>query len=379
LAGALGHDHLLIGFAGDDSVVGQAPFDSRYQYLSGGIADGAGPCGSCLSCATKGTSCVNEGGAMGCAWWGCWQYDQDPPGAYVRNFVSAAAKAGEIPMITWYQILQASGVVEGAAEVNQAATDQTFMSRYLADFRFMLQQVGQAKAFIHLEPDFWGYCQQQNGDATKLPAAVASANAMDCGSQPNTIAGLGRCMVAMVRKYAPNAQVGLHASAWSSNMDVLGNKDPSFDGAAEAKKTVAFLGATGGDMMDFVVVDYSDRDAGFYMSMGRNTWWDDTNMTLPDFTQALAWTKVIGDGLMKPVVVWQIPVGNGQGTNTCNSYRDNRVDYLMTHTADVVRADVALLAFGAGAACQTTPSSDGGNLIAKTKALAAAGGQAICP
>ena len=47
---------------------------------------------------------------------------------------------------------------------------------------------------------------------------------------------------------------------------------------------------------------------------------------------------------------------------------------LMTHTADVVKADVALLAFGAGATCQTTPSTDGGNLIAKAKSLSAGGG-----
>ena len=62
----------------------------------------------------------------------------------------------------------------------------------------------------------------------------------------------------------------------------------------------------------------------------------------------------------------------------CNSYQDNRVDYLFGHTAEVVQANVALLAFGAGASCQTSPTSDNGNLIAKMNALAKAGGQAIC-
>src|SRR5581483_2626810 len=112
LAAGLGRDHLMIGFSGDDPVAGMAPFDARYMYLSGGLADGNGPCASCASgCTSKGTSCANSG--PGCAWWGCWQYDQDPPGAYVRGFVQNAAKAGETPMITWYEILQASGVAEG--------------------------------------------------------------------------------------------------------------------------------------------------------------------------------------------------------------------------------------------------------------------------
>jgi hypothetical protein len=378
LAGALGNDHLLIGFSGDDAIASQAPFDARYQYLSGGIADGDGPCTSCLTCTAQGTSCQNAGGG-GCAWWGCWQYDQDPPGEYVRGFAATAKAANEIPMITWYQILQASRVVEGAAEVNQAATDATLMARYFADFRFMLQQIGTDEAFIHVEPDFWGYAEQLAGDPTSLPAAVATANPTDCGGQPNTIAGLGKCMVAMAHHYAPNAKIGLHASGWSTKRDVLTNADASLDIVGEANKTVAFLAAAGGDEMDFIVVDVSDRDAGYYDSIGRNTWWDDTNATLPNFTQAFTWMKAIGDGLHKPVIVWQIPLGNAQGTDTCNSYRDNRVDYLMTHTVDVVHANVALLAFGAGASCQTSPSSDGGNLVAKTNALAAAGGQPICP
>jgi hypothetical protein len=378
LAGGLGNGHLMIGFSGDDAVAPQAPFDVRYEYLSGGVADGAGPCASCASgCTAAGKSCANSAG--GCAWWGCWQYDQDPPGAYVRSFVQTASGAGEIPMITWYQLLQSSGVAEGSAEVTQAATDATFMARYLADFRFMLQQIGSSRALIHVEPDFWGYAEQVGSDPHGLPAAVASANPTDCASEENSIAGLGRCFVDMARAYAPNAQIGLHASGWSTKMDALGNASASLDVAGEAAKTTAFLGAAGGDKMDFVAVDYSDRDAGFYMAMGRNTWWDATNATLPSFTQALTWTKAIGGGLNKPVVVWQIPVGNSQMNDTCDHYKDNRVDYLLGHTADVVAANVAALAFGAGASCNTTPSTDNGNLIAKTKSLSMSGGQAACP
>src|SRR3990172_3569204 len=47
LATALGKDHLLIGVSAGDAAAVAAPYDIRYLYIAGGIADGAGPCTSC--------------------------------------------------------------------------------------------------------------------------------------------------------------------------------------------------------------------------------------------------------------------------------------------------------------------------------------------
>ena len=182
-----------------DATAGLAPFDVRYEYISGGLADGSGPCTSCLTCTAKGVSCKNEGGATGCAWWGCYQYDRDPPGAFISGFATSNRSASRIPMFTYYQFLQASGAKEGADEIAHAS-DATLMARYLADWRFLLQSVGTAPALLHVEPDFWGFAQQLSNDASTVAAAVASANPTDCATLPNTIAGLGTCMIAMVRK-----------------------------------------------------------------------------------------------------------------------------------------------------------------------------------
>jgi hypothetical protein len=377
LLGPLGVARLMVGFSGDDPVATEAPFDFRYVYLAGGYFDGATPCASCaLGCTAGGTSCANAAG--GCRWWGCWQWDQVPPGGYARDFVATNQSNRQIPMFTYYQILQASGVAEGAAEV-QAAAGVTLMTQYWNDWRFLLQQIGTAVAFLHHEPDFWGYAEQLASDPHALPAAVASANPTDCAGIEDTIAGLGRCVIAMVRKYAPNARVGLHASGWSTGIDVLGNTDPTLDLTAEANKTADYLLAAGGDGADFVVVDYSDRDAGYYQSIGRNTWWDDQNAMLPNFTQALAWSSAIAVRSRKPVIVWQIPVGNRALANTCQHYQDNRVDYLLTHAREVALSNIAGLAFGAGESCQTNPSTDNGNLVAKTNTLDTGGGQSACP
>ena len=353
----------------------QAPFDLQYKYLAGTLADGAGPCTSCLTgCTSKGEACDN---AHGCGWWGCWQWDQSPPGDYVRGFAKTAATNKAIPMITYYLLLQASGLPEGTSQV-AAANDQAFLARYLADWRLVLQSLGTATAFVHIEPDFWGYCEHLNSDPHAIPAAVKGANPTDCAGQENSIAGLGRCMIAMVRKYAPNTRVGLHGSAWGTKMDVLSNKDPKFDVAGEAKKLGLFLKACGAADGDFVAVDASDRDAGFYESQGKNSWWDATNATLPHFHQAFAWAKALAEEVGKPVVWWQVPVGNMAQNNTSTHWKDNRVDYFFAHPDEIAAAHGVAMAFGSGATGQTDPSTDGGNLIAKVKAYAAAGGTPLC-
>lgn len=360
-----------------DSIATQAPFDLRYLYISGGVFDGNQPCQSCATgCTAGGQSCASSN-PNGCGWWGCWQYDQNPPGQYMRDFVSKAKANGEIPMVTYYQVLQASGASEGSGEV-KATDDQAFMTRYFADFRFLLQQIGQNVVLVHIEPDFWGYAEQMNSDPHKIPAAVASANPTDCSNQENSIAGMGKCMISMVRKYAPKAKVGLHASGWGTNIDVLQNKNAGLNVKSEADKLGTFLTACGEDKADFVVVETSDRDAGYYQSIGQNRWWDATNKTLPDFAQAIGWAKDVAEKVGKPLIWWQIPVGNMSEPNTNQHWKDNRVAYFFSHTSQLAAAHSVGMAFGAGASTQTTPSTDGGNLVSKVKAYEQGGGQSLC-
>jgi hypothetical protein len=122
-------------------------------------------------------------------------------------------------------------------------------------------------------------------------------------------------------------------------------------------------------------VDASDRDE----SIGQDGWGDDTNASLPDFHQAFAWAKALAERVGKPIAWWQVPVGNMSQPNTPNHWKDNRVDDFFAHMDEVAAAHGALVACGAGRGDQTDPSTDGGNLVAKTKAYASAGGQSACP
>lgn len=349
LASKAGNDKLLVGADMTDGIAEQAKFDIRYLYLAGGL--------------------------NGCpSWWGCWQDSSLPPGQYLRDLLGKT----KLPMVSYYELLQTSGVAEGKPEVT-ALNDATLLTTYFNDWRFVLQQIGQGPALLHLEPDLWGYAQQANADPHAIPAAVTRSNPADCGTQENSATGFARCLIAMVRKYAPHAKVGLHASAWASGIDGTDNRDPSVDMAANARKVADYLLALGAGDGDFVVVEASDRDAGWYKSLGQNTFWDPTNATLPSFHQAFAWVTALTARMNLPALWWQLPLGNMALPNSGLQWQDNRVDYFFAHPDEVVRTNAFAMVFGAGEDHQTTPSTDNGNFVKRVQALSAAGGQPVCP
>jgi hypothetical protein len=360
LSGWAHRDRLWLGASLNDATEAQVTLDVRAQYLAGGYPTQ----GICTACDA---SCGGD-------WWGCWSGSGAPPGTFARDFASRARSRSELPYFTYYEILQASGANEGADEVRVAA-DATFMRRYFDDFRFFLQQLGGA-ALIHLEPDFWGYAQQLSDDPHTLPAAVSTANPTDCGQQEDSIAGMGRCLVSMVRKYAPEAKVGFHASDWATGIAALHNSDPSFDAAAEARKLAGFLLACGADGADFVALDSSDRDAGYYAGQGKDVWWDEGNQTLPDFHQALTWEAALTSALKLPAIWWQTPYGNMSLPDQDLSWRDNRLDYFFDHPDELVRANTVGFVFGAGESHQTRADTDRGHFVQRAQGYA---GPTVCP
>ncbi|MCY1019806.1 hypothetical protein [Pyxidicoccus sp. MSG2] len=373
---SLGKDRLLVGAKMEDATAANAPFDVHYLYVSSRLVDSTTVCTACNnSCTTQEGSC----GQYQCAWWGCWQDIAATPGAMVRDFIRVAKGRGQLPFITYYVELLGSREGEGAAQLTKL-NDVAFMRRYLNDWRFALQQVGSERALLHLEPDLWGYLQfNSNGDPRTVPAQVATANSTDCGTQENNAAGLAKCMVAMTRKYAPNAKVGLHASPWATKMDVYLNTQASFDVAGEARKVADFLLKLGAADTDFVVIEAADRDAGWYqVNQGEDTWWDATNATLPHFHQAFAWARALSERLNKPNFWWQLPVGNPALPNSGDAWKDNRVDYFFAHTAELAAAHSVGFAFGAGIDGTTTPESDNGNLVTRVRAYKQTGGQRLC-
>jgi hypothetical protein len=372
LGAALGRANLLVGGAMEDADFAAAPFGLRYRYLAGAVPTG-GPCASCATgCTVNGADCSN---AAGCEWWGCWQWDQEPPGRYVANNITADEAAGAVPMFTYYVWLAASGYNEGMAEVT-ALSDGAVAQAYLADWRFFQQTIAASTSgpvIVHLEPDFWGYGEQAAADPEAIPAAVAAAGAAECAAEPDTMGGFARCMVDVARAEAPNALLGFHASAWGAGYDAYLDNGPGFDRTAHADTTAAWLAALGAGAADLLVVEQSDRDAGF-----NGRWWDATNATLPDFTMALSWTSRVAGDLGLPLLWWQVPYGHVGLEDICDRYQDNRVDYFFDHPEEYAAAGALGIAFGAGAGCMTTPATDDGWFVMRASTYLAGPGTPLC-
>jgi len=351
-----GKNRLMVGAMAEDAFFQQNPnlMDVRYLYLADAIFDSETPCSSC------GSQCR-------ASWWGCWQSSQLPPGQYLRDFLSKAENAHQIPMVTYYIFAQTSGMESQVSPANNL----TFLRRYFNDWRFMLQQIGQRKALLHVEPDLWGYAQHRNPQSpSNLPAVVKAANPVDCGNFEDSFAGFSKCLIHMVRIYAPNAKVGLHASAWATGLDVNINRNSQLNIVEQAAQTGHYMNALGANEADFLAVEALDRDADYYrLFRGEDRWWNESQQ-LPNFAQHFQWTTELRRIVGKPLVWWQLPVGHPGLPNQLQGYRDNRANYFLnpTHIEEIASMGGVLLAFGAGAGDQTHPLSDGGNLARLTSA-----------
>jgi len=274
--------------------------------------------------------------------------DWNPGGFFVNIMTDVAAKHGTVPMFTMY-MTTASG--ENNAGV---LADSDYMTRYWMGMRTLFDRLAAfgKPAVVHLEPDFWAFMQMRSGgDPAKVRVLVKMVP--DCAALTDDLAGLGRCILLLGRKIAPQAALGFHASEWA--------------GAPAA--TITFLKGVGAEMADFVATDGLDRDAGcFEAKVDPNCqrsgtfYLDETNTTHPNFKDHLGFARTITDGIGKPMLWWQIPFGVPSTTpgGTPRHYRDNRVRYLFAHVQEFIDAGYAGAVFGTGAANQTDITTDGG-------------------
>jgi hypothetical protein len=318
IAAKLGRtSHFLVGLGNhaDDNYTLQPPVDLNYVYL------------------------VGFAGQNG---WPDWD---KPSGAYLTKFASTAQQHKVVPFFTVYGM---AGWGDGNI---WAVNDHAYMQNYWGTVKLMFQKIAEygGPAVVHFEPDFWGYTQNQEPDPAKFQAKV-SAEAPDCASLANNMVGMGNCLVKLARMYAPKAVIGFQASTWAGK--VPGD-------------TVRYLSQIGAGTADIVVVETLDRDAGCYematdpacKRQVDTPYWSDQG-----FRDHLAWAKQIGDGLGKPIMWWQMPLGVPSNTpgGTAGHYRDNRASWLFAHAGEFVAAGGIGAVFGAGADHQTTLSSDGG-------------------
>ena len=289
-----------------------------------------------------------------------WRGWNSPSGQYANNVLDAAKALNAVPMFTYYQL-----ALEFENK-NYAILTSENLHKYLLDVRLLYTKIAAygSPVIVQFEPDFYGYLQQYAVSIGKtpstIPAKIRYADVPECQTLSETVRGLLDCLVTMGHTVAPKVKVGFHASSWGDWYDPMSASTAVIK--AKGASVGNFLKSAGSDATDFVTVETSDRDAGFWEAQGRtNEYWDETNAGRPNFTNHFTWVSSVSQTMGKPVLWWQMPFGVPAATSgTDGKYRDNRVKYFFSHTADVVGAGGFGMVFGAGADRQTTPSTDGG-------------------
>jgi hypothetical protein len=306
------------------------PWKYRYQYLASGVNTGTG-----------------------------WETWNSPAGAFASLYMSASDSKGYIPVFTYYEIRQSNpGTGANESDIDFGNLNNTgTMNAYYANFKLLMQKAGAfgKQVVVHVEPDLWAYLQQRagSGDASTVPASVASSGFADVAAMPNTVQGFAWALLHLRDLYASNAVLAIHASRWAS---------PNVDATAAFLNSAGISANTHASTWDVVFNDVDDHDAGWWEQNGGNRWW----VVPTDFTSYLAWVAELKAKTGRQQVVWQVPVGNQYFltmNNTCGHYQDNVAPYFIAHASDLSAAGLVAVLFGAGNPCQTTYTDASGDGI----------------
>jgi hypothetical protein len=279
-----------------------------------------------------------------------WQTWNSPEGAYVNVVAAAADAVGAVPMYSLYM-----STARGEGDLAYLG-DAAFMTQYwhLVKVLFERLAIYGKPALVSVEPDFWGFVESQAPDGDPTKVAVQVTIEPDCAAYANDLTGMAACHIHLARTYAPKARIGFPPSSWGA---------PSIDA------DIAFMNKVGVGGGDFIVMQTVDRDVGCYEAGIDDActrpldYWDESNATSPNFKEHLATAKKYRDGLGRPLIWWQTPLGAPSNTpgGTPNHYRDNRVHYFLTHPSELVAVGGVGIVFGAGWGTQTSITTDNGH------------------
>ena len=101
---------------------------------------------------------------------------------------------------------------------------------------------------------------------------------------------------------------------------------------------------------------------------------DPGNVTTPNFNQHLAeWSTVRSHLGGLPILFWQTPMGVPSTTpgGTPKHYRDNHVQYMLTHASEYTASGVFAIVFSGGGSASANITTDGGQFARLFKAYLA--------
>lgn len=268
-------------------------------------------------------------------------------GSFVTRYVNESRRAHITPVLTYYALQQSEPGLGSAEDdaVEQNLGDRGFVRAWLSDIGLALKRTNGRRAILHVEPDFWGFVQQRHGDHA-----------------PRQVRRIARRIVALRDRYAPRVKLAYHLSVWGTNTDIVLQDTPLAQVDRLARRSVRFYRSLRA-RFDLVFAEMDDRDAGFNQVVngdGGRSWW-----TTADYRRDVRFLSRFHAAVHRPLVVWQVPLGNSTLDDTWDHYRDEKVERLLadpdrTWLKRYARAGVAAFLFGAGADGCTTDETDGG-------------------
>jgi len=268
------------------------------------------------------------------------------------------------------------------------------MNAYFHDFALLMQRLGPGAysgvrgfgktAIVHVEPGLsgyaeqavldnhqcYGYCTGQGNNPALLAATVSRSGYKPVNTYANTYQGFSLALTHLRDLYAPNVLLAFHVSNWATTVNIGRDKSAAIDATALGREAGQFIvqSSVGGlppnaRGYDLIFNDVSDRDAAYdkykqgYVSGNDSTWWDSLNETYPNFHRWEAYVGALNGVTKRPIIVWQIPLGNqyfDTENNTAGHYQDNRAEYFFSHMGELARAGIVGLLFGSGIVGATT-------------------------
>jgi hypothetical protein len=331
------------------------PFDHAYQYLVGGVNTNTG--------------------------WQSWGANSNFP----LDYANKSAALGITPVFTYYQLLQSNGNCNSCDEAQKDLSNinnKDLMKKYYEDFTILMKKLGTnnfgKNSIVHIEPDLSGFAQQATNSQSKcfgfcidswggpksLKASVSDTGNADLKNLPNNYNGYNLALLKLRDIHAPNVKLAIHVSNWASGKDIssdkssinewsLGWKVGDFARNSEKNETGESI-----TKYDYIFNDVADRDAGFYDKVyGDNSkWWDTKNKLFPNFSRWENYINMINQINNKPIIIWQIPLGNQVAraeNNSWGHYQDNKLQYFFEHIPELQNNGITGLLFGSGNAGST--------------------------
>src|SRR2546421_3832171 len=333
------------------------PWDYAYQYLSGGVNTNSG--------------------------WETW----NTSGQFPLNYAQGAAAHSYIPVFPYYELLQSTGTCGSCGEAQKDLSNLNnagLMAGYFQNFRLLMQRLGPGTsngiagfaktAIVHVEPDLSGYAEQavldnskcsgfctgQGNNPAYLAAAVASSGDPEVAGYPNTYQGFNWALLHLRDLYAPNVLLAFHVSSWATGPDIGGDTSTTLDAVGLGQEAGSFAAQagiagvpSGTSSYDLLFNDVANRDAASskYVYSSPQAWWDQLNVTFPNFQRWESYVSAASTAAGRAVIVWQIPRGNQSfdtENNTNGHYQDNRAEYFFGHIGELAQAGIIGLLFGSG-------------------------------